>query len=123
MEFLRQPSGRRLRLGEHLIERVVVRALLLRQASEGAEDAGLPEVADVGRIDVLIRRESHDVAVLAAVGVVGEHPDAEQIGRGEQKLGVRVRQAGSRDHLLADGSERRDRRSLPRSSDDPRSAS
>ena len=83
----------------------MIGALFLRQARKGAEDAGLAQIADVGRVNVLVRRERHDVAVLPAVDEIGQHPDAQQIGRGEEKLGVGMRQACARRHLLADGSK------------------
>jgi hypothetical protein len=106
MELLGESIGCRLGLGEYLVERVVICAFLLRQSGEGAENAGLTQIADVGRINVLIGRECHDVAVLAAIGVVGKHPDSEKIGRCEEQLGVGVREALVRTHLLSQGSER-----------------
>ena len=106
MELLRQSIGRRLRFGVYLVERVVICAFFLRQPRKGAEDAGLTQVADVGRIDVLVGRERHDVAVLAAIGVVGKHPHSEEVGRCEEKLRVGVREALVRSHLFSHGSER-----------------
>ena len=43
----------------HLIHRVAIRARFLRQSRVRAEDARLAKDADVGRIDVLVRREVH----------------------------------------------------------------
>ena len=48
------------RLGEHLLQRVAVRAVFLRQPRVRAEHARLPQDADVRRIDVLVRRERDD---------------------------------------------------------------
>ena len=68
------------RFGEHLIERVAIRAFFLRQARVRAEDAGLPQDADVRRIDVLVRRERDAVAVLRAVHRVGQWPRPRRSG-------------------------------------------
>jgi len=90
VELLGQAGGRRLRLGVHLIQSIVVSALFLRQPGERAEDAGLPQIADVRRVYVLIGGEGDHVAVLTTVGIVGEHPHSEQIRRCEEELGIRV---------------------------------
>ncbi len=76
VELLRQAVAGRLGLGEDLLERVPVRAVFLRQPRIPAEDAGLPQDADVRRVDVLIRREGDDVAVLRAVHRVRQRADA-----------------------------------------------
>ena len=88
------PFARRLGLGEHLLERVAVRALFLRQPRVPAEDARLPQDADVRRVDVLVRGERDDVAVLRAVHGVGQRADAEEVGRVEERR--RRRRASSR---------------------------
>jgi hypothetical protein len=52
---------------EHLFERSGVRAVLLRNPRERAERAGIPQDADVRRIDVLIGGEEYAIAVAARV--------------------------------------------------------
>ena len=75
----RCPDGLR-RFVIHLFQRPGVGPVFLRHAREGAEDAGLPQDADVGRIEVLIGGEEDPVAVLPAVGQVGQPPYAEEVG-------------------------------------------
>src|SRR5678809_127521 len=62
-----------------LLHGVAVRALLFGESRVRAEDARLPQDADVGRVDVLIGGEHHPVAVLGAVYRVGEMADAGDI--------------------------------------------
>ena len=81
MELARRHAPGLLRLVKHLVERTRVGAFLLRHPGEGAEDAGVPQDADVGGIDVLIGGEEHPVAVAAPVGVVGQGAESEQVGR------------------------------------------
>ena len=83
MELLSQPV-RLLGFGVDLLERVVISAFFLRQPRKGTEYASLPQITDVGRIDVLIGGEGHDIAVPTAVGVIGKHADPQQIGRREE---------------------------------------
>ncbi len=77
-------------LSERFVERVVVGALLLGQAGEGAEDAGLPKDADVGGVDVLIGRERHPVAVPRPIGRVGHPTESQQVGRPKQRNRILV---------------------------------
>ena len=101
VKFLRQSAGSGRGLGEYLVESVMIRAFFLRQSREGAEHARLPQVADVGRIDVLIGGESDYVTVLAAVGVIGEHADGEQVRRCKEQHGVGLCQASLTGDFLA----------------------
>ena len=98
-------AARLLGLVEHFVQRAGVGALLLRHPREGAEHAGVPEDADVGRIDVLVGGEEHPVAVPAPVGGVGESPEAEQVGRLVERNALRGRKALTRRHLLGDGAQ------------------
>jgi hypothetical protein len=69
------PRGAALRLArflEHFLEGPGIGTVLLLQARKGAEDAGLPEHADVGRVKVLIGREKHPVTVPPLVGPVSQ---------------------------------------------------
>ena len=84
--------ARRLGLGQHLLQRVAIRALFLRQARVRAEHAGLPQDADVRRIDVLVGGEGDAVAVLRAVHRVGQCAEAEQVRRAEERDAVVVRE-------------------------------
>ena len=101
VELFRQAICRRLRLGVHLIERVVISTLFLGETREGAEHAGFAQIADVGRIDVLVGGESHDVAMLATIGVVGEHAKPEQIRRRKKQLRIAMRQSSVGRDLFA----------------------
>ena len=87
---------------EDLLERVMVRPLFLREPSERAEDARLPEHADVRGVDVLIRGERHAVAVRAPVGRIGHQPDAEQVRTAKEGDAVGVPQSLACFHLVGD---------------------
>src|SRR5213078_1160423 len=63
--------------------------------------------AHVGRIDVLIGRERHAVAVLATVRLVRQAADGEEVVRGEQSQRVVAGQALGALDLLGDGLESR----------------
>jgi len=105
VELPRQPRRRGLGFGEHLVEGVVIGSLFLGQTRERAKRTVLPQVADVRRIDVLVGGEGHHVAVLAAIRVVGEQSDAQQIGSREQQLGVLVGEPGLGGNFFADRSK------------------
>jgi len=70
-----------------------------------AEDAGVPQNADVGRIDVLIRREVDAVAVPPPVGEIGEAADRQQVGRCKKREAILARQSLAAFDLVADRSE------------------
>jgi hypothetical protein len=80
VELLRQPILRLHRLGHHLIHGVAIGAILLGETGVAAEDAGLPQHADIGGIDVLVGGEGDHAAVLRLVDGVGHGPHAQQIG-------------------------------------------
>ena len=88
------------RLREHLLDGIAIRALFLRQARVAAEDAGLPQHAHVGRIDVLVRRERHHVAMLRPIHRVRQVSHAENIGCPEQRDGIGGTEALAAPHLL-----------------------
>ena len=104
MELLRQPVPGWSGLGEHLLEGIPVRAIFLRQSCIPAEDAGLPQDADVRRVDVLIRREGHDAAVLRAVHCVRQRAHAQEVGRLIERQAVRIIQPLAGRELLGNGS-------------------
>ena len=93
--------------GEHLVERVAIRALFLGQACIPAEGARRAQDADVGGIDVLVGRERHAVAVTHPVGGIGHRTDPQQIGRPEERDPVGNGEALPGDQLFADRKERR----------------
>src|SRR5207237_4604660 len=101
VELLRQTVGSGVSLRIYLIERVVISTLFLGETREGAEHAGFAQIADVGRIDVLVGGESHDVAMLATIGVVGEHAKPEQIRRRKKQLRIAMRQSSVGRDLFA----------------------
>src|SRR5207247_7470995 len=82
------------RFSKYLVQAVVICSLFLRQSRNGAEHAGFSQIANVGRIYVLVGSERDDVAVLAAIRVVGKQPEPKKIRSREEKLGVGVREAG-----------------------------
>jgi hypothetical protein len=84
VELARHRAVRALRLGIHLIHRVAVRPLFLGQTRVRAEDAGLPQNADVGRVDVLIGREGDAVTVSRAVHCVGHVADSDDVAAFEE---------------------------------------
>ncbi len=102
VELARRHAPRLLRLVEDLLQRAGVGALLLRHPGERAEDAGVPEDADVGGIDVLIGGEEDPVAVPAPVGVVGQGSQTEQVGGRVQSETVCRRESLARLHLFGD---------------------
>src|SRR6266699_1513084 len=107
VELARRVVARRVGLGEDLVETPGIRALLLRHAREGAEDARVAQHAHVRGVDVLIRGEAHTVAVAPAVHLIGKPPDGEQVVRVEQRERVVARQPLAALDLVRDGSERR----------------
>ena len=94
------------RLGEHLLQRVAVGAVLLGQPGVGAEHARLAEDADVGGVDVLVGGEHHAVAVQRAVTCVSEGSEPEQIGRAEKGQPVVRGEPRALLHLIGDGQQR-----------------
>ncbi len=95
------------RLGHNLVERVAIRALFLGQARIAAEHAGGAQRADVRRVDVLVRREGDDVAVLGAVHRVGERADAGEVARFEHRDAVGLREPLALPHLFRDPAHHR----------------
>ena len=93
------------RFGVDLLHRVAVRAVFFRQPRVRAEDAGLPQDADVRRIDVLVRGERDAVAVLRAIDRVGHVAEADQVGAGEQRDAVFRRQPLAALDLVGDRAE------------------
>src|SRR5439155_17030833 len=71
----------------------------------GTEDAGVAQDADVGRIDVLIRREIHSIAITAPVGEIGELTDRQQVGRCKKREAILARQPFATLHFCGDGNE------------------
>ncbi len=100
-------------LGERLLHRVAIGALFLGQAGVGAEDARLAQDADVRRVDVLVGGKVHAIAVSRAVGRVGEHAEAVQVGRGEERGGVGGVEPLTALHALGDRAECRIAQSCP----------
>src|SRR6266566_5420895 len=96
---------RRVCLGEHFLQTPRVRAVLFRHAREGAEHAGVAQDADVGRIDVLIGREVDAVAVLPAIGEIGEAADRQQVARCKKREAILARESLAAFDLLGDRSE------------------
>src|SRR5712691_2448221 len=92
-------------LGEHVVERAGVGARLRRHARERAEHARVTQHADVGGVDVLVGGEVDAVAVVAAVGEVGEAADREEVGRVEQRQRVVPGQPLAALDLVSEGSE------------------
>jgi hypothetical protein len=84
MKLAGRHSGGLLGFLKHLIQRAGVGALLLRHPGKGAEGAGVPQYADVGRIDVLVGGKEDPISVAGMVGKLGQHADPQQIGRGIQ---------------------------------------
>src|ERR1051326_967138 len=105
VELARRILARRVRLGEHVLEAARVGAVFLRHARERAEDAGVAQDADVGRIDVLVRREVDAIAVPAAVREIGEPADRQQVVRCEKREAILARQPLSPLDLLRDESQ------------------
>ena len=66
-------------------------------------------------IDVLVGGEEDPVAVAAAVGEVGEDPEAEQVGGGVERQPSAAVEALTRRHLLGDGTQQRVAQAVPRS--------
>ncbi len=95
------------RFGVDLVERVAIRAFLFRQARVRAEDARLPQDADVGRVDVLVGREGDAVAVLGPVHRVGHVADSEQVAALEERDAVHRRETLAALDLRRDGTKRR----------------
>jgi hypothetical protein len=107
VELPRERRVRLIRLGQHLLQRVAVRTLLLGQARVRAEHAGLAQRADVGRVDVLVGGEGDAVAVHRAVAGVGQGAEAVQVRRPEQGDALVGRQALAALNLVGDGQEGR----------------
>ncbi len=107
VELARRHPARLLRLVVHLLERPRVRTLFLRHPGERAEHAGVPEDADVGRIDVLVGREQDAVAVPARVGEVRQAAEPEEIGRSVERHAVRGVQPLAGKHLVGERVEGR----------------
>src|ERR1700716_1945395 len=93
---------RRIRFGEYLVQAARVGAVFFRHTRERAEHAGVAQDADVGWIDVLIRREVDAVAVLPLVGDIGEPTDREQVRRSKKREAVLARQPLAPFDLLGD---------------------
>jgi hypothetical protein len=102
VELARRHAARLLGLLEDLLQRPGVGPLLLRHAREGAEDAGVPQDADVGGIDVLIGGEEHAIAVPPAVGVVRQAAQPQEIGRRVERARIGRVQPFPPQHLFAD---------------------
>src|SRR3981081_2504204 len=96
---------RRIRFGEYLVPAARVGAVFFRHTRERAEHAGVAQDADVGRIDVLIRREVDAVAVLAQVGEIGKATDREQVWRSKKREAILARQPFAPFDLVGDRSE------------------
>src|ERR1051325_5205467 len=105
VELARRILARRVRLGEHVLEAARVGAVFLRHARERAEDAGVAQDADVGRIDVLVRREVDAIPVPGAVREIGEPADRQQVVRCEKREAILARQPLSPLDLLRDESQ------------------
>src|ERR1700752_845574 len=72
-------------LGKDFLEAARIRAVFLRHARERAEHARVAQDANVGRIDVLVRREVYAAAVPALVGGKwGGGPARTQEGRRDE---------------------------------------
>ena len=91
---LRQSVARRLRLGQHLLQRVAVRALFLRAAARTPQNTHVFRRMQtfVGLMCWLAANVT-TVAVLRAVHRVGQRADAEEVGRVEERDAVGRRRA------------------------------
>src|SRR5579859_4801740 len=105
MEFARRVIPRGVGFGEHFFQTPRVGAVFLRHPREGAEDAGVAQNADVGRIDVLVRREVDAVAVPPPVGEIGEAADRQQVRRCKKREAILARQSLAAFDLVGDRSE------------------
>src|SRR6266850_3200838 len=105
MELTRWIVPRRVRFGEDLVQAAGVGAVFFRHAREGAEDAGVPQNADVGRIDVLVCGEVHSVAIASSVGEVREVAEGEQVVRCKKREAILARQSLAAFDLFGDRSE------------------
>ena len=85
VELRRQACSRRLGLGQHLVERVAIRAIFFRQARVPAEDTRLAQDADVRRVDVLVRGEVDAVAMRARFIASASAPMPSEVGRVEER--------------------------------------
>ncbi|MEZ4411927.1 MAG: hypothetical protein R2910_02915 [Gemmatimonadales bacterium] len=102
----RRPAGL-FGLGIHLVQRPGVGPLLLRRPRERTESAGGAQDADVGGIEVLVCREEDPVAVLAAIGKVGEGPETQQVARRVERESIGVIEPLATLYFVPDRPERR----------------
>src|SRR6185437_874532 len=100
VELPGQATGR-VRLLEHLFETVMIRPIFLWQARERAEYAGRAQIADVGRIYVLVRGEGYAIAVLRAVHLIGERSQPYDVWALEQRKAVSGFESRARGKLVA----------------------
>src|SRR2546425_5048793 len=107
VELAGRVVARRVRFGEDLVEAAGVGTIFPRHARERAEHAGVAQHANVRRVEMLVRREEHAVAVAAAVREVAEPADGEEVVGLEQGQPVVARQPLAALDLLGDGLESR----------------
>src|SRR5574341_200818 len=84
--------ARRAGFGEDFLQAAGVGAVFLRHARERAEHAGIAQDADVGRIDVLVRRKVDTAAVTPLIGEVREPADGEEVGRSKKREAILARE-------------------------------
>src|SRR3989442_4489648 len=105
VELARGIIPRGIRFGEHLVQAARVGAVFLRHAREGTEDAGVAQDADIGRIDVLIRREVNALAVPTSIGKVGQPTDGQQVVRCKKREAILARQPFATFNFRGDGNQ------------------
>src|SRR5216117_940900 len=105
MELARGVVARRVGFGKDFFQTARVGAGFLGHAGKGAEDAGVAQDADIGRIDVLVGGEVDALAVLARVREGRESPDCQQVVRCEKREAILARQPFATFDLVGNRSE------------------
>src|SRR5687768_5616967 len=106
VELFRQAVPCYGRLVEYLLERVPVCAFFLREPRERTKNARLPEIADVGWVDVLIGGKCHDVAVSERIHMRSKRSETEKIRRAKHDSGVMGIESRARQDLFANRAKR-----------------
>src|SRR6267378_3135162 len=105
MELARGVVARGVGFGKDFFQTARVGAGFLGHAGKGAEDAGVAQDADVGRIDVLVGGEVDALAVLADVGQVRHLSQRQQVVRCKKREAILAREPLASVDLLRNRSE------------------